>query len=169
MIIRTIIVDSNNDNHHHCRRRYIHSDAFLVQRNAQRSMHQNMRKDGSSPLRSPAFSCSSSLRRPPPPLFTLPWYIHVPTKMWGECPPPPSPGGSKLGNTAGIRLFSFTPTGQWSFDIVTKLFNINLSKLWAVKLIFSNNYVAAAGWICSFLKRGTLLSQKKKKNIQHTN
>ena len=44
----------------------------------------------SSSLRSPAFLCSHSIRSPP--FFTLP--RHIPTKIWGEYPPPPPPPGS---------------------------------------------------------------------------
>ena len=52
-------------------------------------------QNGSSSFRSPAFprSTGSSFRSPCP-YFTLP--RHIPTKIWGEYPPPPSPGDRAL-------------------------------------------------------------------------
>ena len=62
-------------------------------------------QNGSSSFRSPAFSSSKrssptfsrstgSPFRSPCQFFTLP--RHIPTKIWGEYPPPPQGGGSKI-------------------------------------------------------------------------
>ena len=53
-------------------------------------------QNGSSSFRSPAFSRSTgSSFRSPGPFFTLP--RHIPTKIWGEYPPPLGGGGGATG------------------------------------------------------------------------
>ena len=59
----------------------------------------------SSPLhQSPAFSCSSHSGAP---IFHF--AVHIPTKMWAECPPPPPPGpGGGSGGTSWVVWISTT-------------------------------------------------------------
>ena len=65
-------------------------------------------QNGSSSFRSPAFSRSTgSSFQSPGPFFTLP--RHIPTKIWGEYPPPPPLRGSKAGRGPELsrRPFKF--------------------------------------------------------------
>ena len=81
-------------------------------------------QSGSSSFRSPAFSRSTgSLFQSPGQFFTLP--RHIPTKIWGEYPPPP-PSGANFFSPNRFAFYSVKATCIKTTGIKLSIFQLRL-------------------------------------------